>query len=176
MYAHHLGRAEEILDLYGGTDFSYATQQRVSIEKGATYLVAVQLYAKGILRVYAACCRTPVANVPSPQIAFVGIPHLFMRHEGGSEERDRVLGPIVHRLQGRYARGEMPAGAHPGTPTHLLIRGLSSVVWDTLRGCQRPSPFHASGSNRPIAEPILLSAAQRERLRQELAIHGVRLT
>jgi hypothetical protein len=35
-----------------------------------------------ILRVYTACCGTPVAHVPSAKMAFVGIPHLFMRAEG----------------------------------------------------------------------------------------------
>src|SRR5688572_9314938 len=80
IYAHYLRRADVILDSHGGTDLSYATQARISILKGREQLQTVRLSATGILRVYAGCCRTPVAHVPSPKLAFVGIPHLFMDH------------------------------------------------------------------------------------------------
>src|SRR5688572_15115771 len=79
VYAHYLGRAAEILDAHGGTDLSYAVQSRVELQAGQELLRAVRLSQAGLLRVYAGCCRTPVAHVPSPQLAFVGIPHLFMR-------------------------------------------------------------------------------------------------
>jgi len=68
-------------------------------------LRAVQLAKGGILRVYAGCCRTPVANVPSPKLAFVGIPHLFLRGGAGGPARDALLGPLSLRLQGRFCRG-----------------------------------------------------------------------
>jgi len=38
-----------------------------------------------MLRLYAGCCRTPVANIPSPEIAFVGISHSFSVAAGNHE-------------------------------------------------------------------------------------------
>lgn len=165
VYARYLGRAGEILDEHGGTDLSYATQARVEILTGRERLAAVRLYAKGILRVYAGCCRTPVAHVPSANMAFIGIPHLFMRHGPRGETRDELLGPLVHRLQAKFCRGTPPSGAHPGTPVGLWAAATLSVVWNSLRGRQRPSAFHEERSERPLVIPTVLSAAELDRLR-----------
>jgi Family of unknown function (DUF6151) len=108
--------------------------------------------------VYAGCCRTPVAHIPSPKIAFVGIPHLCMRHGPLGESRDVMLGPLVHRLQARYCRGERPEGAHLGTPVRLRAGGLVKIAWDTLRGRQRPSPFHEAGADSPAVVTTVLGA------------------
>jgi hypothetical protein len=168
VYAHYLRRADLILDSHGGTDLSYATQARVSILKGREQLQTVRLSATGILRVYAGCCRTPVAHVPSPRVAFVGIPHLFMDDGASSHSRDEVLGPLVHRLQGRYGGGELPEGAHSGTPLSLTVRGLSRMFWDSVRGQQTPSPFHEGARQTPVAIPTVLSPAEIELLRTHL--------
>jgi hypothetical protein len=168
VYAHYLGRADEILDPHGGTDLSYATQNRVSISTGRDRLRAVRLYETGVLRVYAGCCRTPVAHLPSPKIAFVGIPHLFLRCGAGGQSRDAILGPLVHRLQGRYCRGELPKGAHSGTPLGLWTRAMVRVAWDTACNRQQPSPFHEAGSYSPVVVPELLSSGELEGLRAHL--------
>lgn len=165
VYAEYLGRADEILDRHGGTDLSYATQNRVEVVAGREQLRGVRLYPAGILRVYTACCRTPVAHVPSTKMAFVGIPHLFMRTGAASATRDAVLGPLVLRLQGRYCRGEMPEGAHPGTPAGPWAKAMVQVVWDSMRGRQRPSAFHEAASDSPAMPVTVLSANDLERLR-----------
>ena len=164
-YAQYLGRTGDILDAHGGTDLSYATQARVEMSTGRELLAAVRLHAKGILRVYASCCKTPVAHVPSPKLAFVGIPHLFMQRGPRGETRDEMLGPLVHRLQARFCRGEMPSGAHPGTPVGLLAAATLTVVWESLCGRQKPSTFHHAQSGEPIVQPTVLSAPELARLR-----------
>jgi hypothetical protein len=165
VYAQYLGRADEILDRHGGTDLSYATQNRVEVVAGGKQLRGVRLYPAGILRVYTACCRTPVAHVPSAKMAFVGIPHLFMRSKEAGMTRDAVLGPLVLRLQGRYCRGEMPEGAHSGTPAGPWAKAMGQVVWDSMRGRQRPSVFHEASSNSPSVPVTVLSANDLQRLR-----------
>jgi hypothetical protein len=166
VYAHYLGREAEILDVHGGTDLSYATQSRITIAHGREQLRAVRLRANGMLRVYAGCCRTPVAHVPSPRLAFVGIPHSFLRC--AAAERDALLGPLRRRLQARFCRGEMPEGAHPGTPAGLFARSMLRVAWDTACRRHQPSPFHAAGSNAPLVVPTVLSESELEALRAHL--------
>jgi hypothetical protein len=168
VYAHHLGRADELLDAYGGTDLSYATQSRITITAGAELLRAVRLYPNGLLRVYAGCCRTPVAHVPSPKMAFVGIPHLFMR----DVPRDALLGPLVRRFQGRFARGEMPPGAHRGTPFGPWLAAMWTVVWDSLRGRQRPSAFHELRSGAPTMPTHVIAPAELAALRGDSHLLG----
>lgn len=174
VYAHFLGRADELLDVYGGTDLSYATQSQLSLTSGSEQLRAVRLSPAGLLRVYAGCCRTPVAHVPSPQLAFIGIPHLFLRcasdgvQQGRS--RDAILGPLVRRFQGQYGRGPLPPGAHLGTPIGPRLQALVRILWDTACGRHRPSPFQPPAT--PLAScvaPIVLSAAERAELRARLS-------
>lgn len=164
-YAEFLGRAAEILDAHGGTDLSYATQSRFEILTGRDQLRGVRLFAAGILRVYTECCRTPVAHVPSTKMAFVGIPHLFMRGGAAGVTRDDLLGPLVLHLQGRYCRGEMPSGAHTGTPAGPWAKAMVQVVGDSLRGRQWPSAFHDQASHEPTMPVSVLSEAARERFR-----------
>ena len=167
LYAHCLGRTSAILDRHGGTELSYTTQCRIALTAGQDQLRAVRLYRTGILRVYADCCRTPIAHIPSPHFAFVALVHTCMHTEAG-ESRDMTLGPLVHRLQARYCRGEMPDGAHPGTPVSLSARAMLSVLQDTWRREHRPSPFHEPTSATPTMPTRVLTPLELQALRAEL--------
>lgn len=61
-YAHHLGQADKILDQYGGTDVFQMTPSQLSITEGIENLRCLRLEGRGVLRWYAGCCNTPVAN------------------------------------------------------------------------------------------------------------------
>lgn len=168
VYAHFLRRAEAILDTNGGTDISYATQSRLQLMCGKEHLRAVKLTPKGIYRVYTACCKTPVAHVPSPRVAFVGIPHTFVKCEAQGLCRDQVLGPLVHRLQGRFCIGELPPGAHLSTPTYLQLKGTCRILWDTLWGMNTPSPFHAGPELTAVVNAQVLSPEEEAQLRERV--------
>jgi hypothetical protein len=161
LYAHFLGSADTMLDAHGGTELSYATQSRVFLRSGVEHLQAVKLSEKGMLRFYTSCCRTPVANVPHPKMAFVGIPRPFMLHDAAA--RDEGLGPLFRRFQGRFGRGELPDGAHLGTPVVPWLAAMISVTWDSLTGKHLPSPFH-DGSGTPVVAPQTLTATERNAL------------
>ena len=103
----------------------------------------------------------------------VGLPRLALRFrrrgsEGGAS-RDASLGPLALRLQGRVCRGEMPEGAHAGTPAWPAVKALSRVLWDTIRGRNTPSPFHEPASRSAFVTPTVLSPAEVEELRGPLA-------
>lgn len=171
-YAHFLGSADTLLDAHGGTELSYATQSRVTIERGLERLQAVKLSEKGMLRFHASCCRTPVANVPHPKMAFVGIPRPFMQHD--AVLRDEVLGQLCRRFQGRFGRGELPKGAHLGTPVFPWLAAMIAVTWDSLTGKHSPSPFHDASGN-PVVAPRTLTPTEREALRASLPKRDARL-
>ena len=61
-YAHALGNAGAILDDLGGTDIVASLQQHVMLSQGTDALACLSLSDKGLLRWYASCCNTPIAN------------------------------------------------------------------------------------------------------------------
>jgi len=98
-------------------------------------------------------------------MAFVGIPHLFMRYGPRGETRDALLGPLVHRIQARFGQGAIPSGAHRGTPIGLWAGATVSVAWDSLCGRQRPSAFHDVQTGAPLMKTTVLSPAELTQLR-----------
>lgn len=156
-YAQFLGRGAEILDVFGGTDLSYATPSQVRLEHGHEQLACVRLRAKGLLRWYARCCNTPLLHTTSsPRIAFVGIPHLALHPADAAPRRDRDLGPLRVRLQARFAKAAPPPGAHEGVPFARLAASRARILWDSLCLRHAPSPvFDPAGD--PIALPLVLS-------------------
>src|SRR5713226_4481912 len=82
-YAHFLGRAKEILDDNGGTDVFPVTPSNLKITHGIENLKCLRLTDKGMIRWYAGCCKTPIANsMPSPRAPFAGVIHTIMNHAG----------------------------------------------------------------------------------------------
>lgn len=164
-YARYLGRADEILDRNGGTDVFQVTPSQLDIRQGAEKIVCVKLSPKGILRWYTDCCRTPVGNTPaSPQVPFVGVPHLFFDHEQDGLTRDAALGPVSARIYARSGHGDVPAGAHQAAPLGLIIRALGRLLTQRVKGMHTPSPFCDKSTGRPIRDPIVLSTAERKAL------------
>ena len=162
-FAHHLGAAERVLDPHGGTDIFQTTPSRVSISEGIEHLACLRLSPKGLMRWYAKCCNTPIANtMASPRVPFAGVVHTFMDHTGTS--RDEALGPILARIQGRFAVGAVPEGAHRRAPMGIIFRTIRLLGGGFIRGTHRPSPFFDSSGN-PVIDATVLSASEREKLR-----------
>jgi Family of unknown function (DUF6151) len=165
-FAHYLGRAGEILDANGGTDIFQTSPARVAITGGADQLVCVRLTSKGLLRWYAGCCRTPIANTPpSAQLPFVGLIHRFADHAGDGRSRDAVLGPVRARLFGRYALGDRRGlNADDRPPVRMILRLAASLLAARLRGEHRASPFFDPRSGEPVAAPRVLGERERRPL------------
>lgn len=156
-YAHYLGKAGQILDQYGGTDIFQMTPSQLTISEGIENLGCLKITAEGVLRWYARCCNTPVANtVSSPKVPFVGVPHTFMDHEGHGRTRDQDLGPLLARTMGEYGIGELPADAHRGIPLNIILRSLRLLLLAWLKGQSTPSPFFDAKTGEPILEPELV--------------------
>ena len=159
-FAHFLDRADIILDSSGGTTIYQTTPARLVLD-GKERLRCVRLSPKGLMRWYAGCCNTPVANtMAGPRLPFAGLlSPLFSRAEAES-----VVGPVIAKCFSKFATGAPPPGSYKKTPARLILRMMRQFAIGFVRKQNRPNPFFAS-DGLPIVEPTILSKDERNALR-----------
>lgn len=156
-YARFLD-APGIVDDRGGTAILAVPSGAVRLTAGADRLACMSMGPKGVLRWYAACCRTPIANTArDPRVAYAGVVACTL---GGTRaERDAALGPASIALHAASATGPVR-----GTPVRTFAVGAAialRLLLARMRGAP-PSPFFDSGL--PVREPQVLTLAQRRAL------------
>jgi hypothetical protein len=162
-FARFLG-GEDILDAHGGTEIYQTTPSRVHIRSGASHIRCVRLSEKGMLRWYAGCCRTPIANTLSgSRMPFAGLVRPFFGDAPDGRPRDAIIGQITLRGFARYAIGGAPPGATDRPPLSFFLRIGRLLLGGFLAGAHRPSPFFDE-RGKPVAVPEILSPDQRAQL------------
>lgn len=165
-FAHYLGHADLVLDENGGTEILQMLPANLEITHGSENLKCLRLSDNGMLRWYAGCCNTPVANTaPYPKMPYVGVVHSVLDFAGDAESRDAGLGPVRARIQGKFGIGKLPEGTHQKAPLGLILRIMGFLISGFLRGKYAPSPFFDRRTGKPTVEPHVLSANEREALR-----------
>ena len=162
-FAHFLGRANEILDVHGGTEIFQTSPARLEIAQGQHRLACMRLTPKGMVRWYAECCRTPIGNtLITPQVPFVGLILLACTEAnaaGGS--RDEVLGPVRARVNTGSAKGNaVERGIRDSGMVPSLLRFARLVLQARLRGDHKASPFFDPRTGQPRATPRVLSGPE----------------
>src|SRR5262245_61970998 len=71
-FAHHLKRAD-LLDSQGGSDIVQVAPAALEFHRGSDRIAGLHLTPNALFRWYAGCCNTPIGNLVSPAIPFVGI-------------------------------------------------------------------------------------------------------
>lgn len=159
-FARALDR-EDVLDPKGGTDILAMLPAGLRLTAGSAQLACLSLGPRGLLRWYAACCHTPIANTPrDPKLPYAGV--LASCAAGGIEALDATFGPVRAALHARSATGPVKA-----TPLLAGI-GVARIMWGMLRarlqGRHRATPFFdAAGTRRPVAQPRVLTREERAR-------------
>ena len=152
-FANYLGRADSILDEYGGTDIFQTSPNRIRITKGNEHIRCMRLTPKGLHRWYAGCCKTPIGNTLSAGVPFVGVIHNFMDNKGS---RDQDLGPVLAYVLTKFAKASLPEERKQPFPLLLILKTISRILVWKIKGMNRPSPFfHTDGT--PISEPEILN-------------------
>lgn len=158
-FARFLGPADSVLDAQGGSDLVQLPPHRIHITQGAANLAVMQLSTQGMLRWYAACCRTPLGNTfSSRNKPFTG---LLVQCLDGTQ-LDAAFGPVRGRVNTASAMGEPKPQAFGMTSSLLRILGM--VAGSRLSGRYKNTPFFTA-TGAPVAEPRVLSAEERARLR-----------
>lgn len=158
-YARWLERPQ-LMDACGGSDVVPMSPAGVRITAGLEHVACMSLSAKGVLRWYAACCRTPLGNTPrSARLAYLGLPVACL--DATREAIDAAIGPrdrIV--LNAGSATCKVRA-----TPLAFALGGLRIVAHILVArvGERPPSPF-ADGQGRRLRTPVVLGAAERTAL------------
>ncbi len=165
-FAQFLGRTERILDRHGGTDIFQLTPSQVTIAQGRERIKCIRLSERGMIRFYADCCKTPIANtLGSAKIAFMGLIHSFTNH--GSRDRDLDIGPVrtrgnIQNLQNLSAKEAEVANRYL---PFLGTLGMMLMGW--VRAKHAPSPLFDLSTGKPISTPRILSPEERAKLRAQ---------
>lgn len=158
-YARYLQRPD-MVDACGGTDIVPMSPAGMRITAGMEHVACMSLSGKGILRWHAACCRTPLGNTPrSAKIAYLGMAAACL--DSPPDAVDAVIGPRDRIV----LNAKSATCAVASTPLAFLLGGLG-IFRNLLAarfGSRPPSPFFDAGG-RPLRDPTVLSAGQREAL------------
>lgn len=160
-YAHFLGRADDVLDVHGGTDVIATHPQHVVIDQGLDALACMSLSPRGLLRWYASCCRTPIGNTArNAKTAYVGLVHTCL--EGAGVPIERSFGPVTLRLN--VASASVPVAERSHQLLGSAWRFMRTIFGARISGSYKRSPFFDADSGMPVLAPHVLTKAEREQL------------
>lgn len=158
-FARFLDPAGRALDTQGGSDVVQLAPHRIRISQGAEQLAVMRLSSQGMLRWYAACCRTPVGNTLARRDRpFTGLLVQCL----DSAPLEPSFGPVGAQVNTQSATGEPKPRAFGLLRTAWTILGM--VLGSRLSGRYRNTPFF-DAAGAPVAAPRVLSADERARLR-----------
>lgn len=164
-FARFLERPDS-LDAAGGTDIFQMPPARVKLSAGTDALRCLCFSSK-VLRWYADCCRTSIANTAaSPGFPVIGVIHSFLDQDflndlPDGRSRHAVLGPPLCRVYERSATDLLPPTAPPPPSFKLFARrGWKMLAW-WLRGLARLNPFFDDRTDAPLSAPRMLAESER---------------
>jgi hypothetical protein len=154
-FARFLDRPD-VLDGAGGTDILQMPAGRVKLVAGADALRCLRFSSK-VLRWYAECCRSPIANTAvDPRFPVVALVHSFLDDAADGGMRDELLGPPLCRIYERSAIGPLPAMVRRPSLRVSIRRAAKIVSW-WVRGLGRPNPFFDEYTHAPLSAPHALA-------------------
>jgi hypothetical protein len=158
-YARWLDRPG-VTDAQGGTDIVAMNPAAVHFTAGDEQIACMSLSGKGILRWYAACCRTPLGNTPRDgKVAYLGVVTTGL---SPAREADAAFGPRGKTvINSGSAQGKVKA-----TPVGFVVGGLGIVRGMLGAKMRKQGPMlFFDGEGQPIRDIEVLSAVERAALR-----------
>ena len=157
-YARHLG-GDGVLDAQGGTEIVASLPRHVRFDAGGDALACLSLSPRGLLRWYARCCSTPIANTPrTPKMAYVGLVHSAL--ERGAPPLVQSFGPLRMRANTGSALGPVPGNAPLAAAGSLFGLG-ATLLGARLGGGWRDNPFFDTATATPVRTVRVLTMEER---------------
>lgn len=158
-FAHYLGRAGLVLDAQGGTEIVQVSQARLRFVQGRENLAAVRLHEHGMVRWYAACCKSPLGNtMRNPKMAFIGLIHSAL--DRASIDKD--FGAVTAWMETQSALGEAKPAQKGVLP--VVLRFICLTLAARLSGSHKQSPLFAA-EGRPFVQAEIVSAERLKNLK-----------
>ena len=161
-FARFLGQPA-VLDGNGGTDIVAIAPDALRITAGIGQVACMSMGPKGLLRWYAACCRTPLANTSrDPKLYYTGVVAACL--DAAPAELDAALGPR-DRIVANTGSATAPVES---SGLRFVLGGLrifGPVIAARLRGRRAGAPFF-DASGQPLRQPEVISRERREALRR----------
>jgi hypothetical protein len=152
-FARFLGKERETLDAQGGSDIVQVLPKNVTFLQGVDSLACMRLSDKGMVRWYAACCKTPIGNtLANYKISFVGLLHNCL--QSSDHPLQDSFGPVRCYVNGQGAIGE-PKPKTRGTGA-VLWWFTKTVLKARLNGDYKYTPFFRMETGLPIVAPQVL--------------------
>lgn len=146
-YAHWLGYPRQVLDAAGGTDIVATHSRYVRLTAGAPQLACMSLSPRGLLRWYASCCNTPIANIPRDRkLPYVGLVHTCLE---SVQPLETSFPPVQMDINTKSALRPTP---HRGGPAAMARFGamVTRLAAARLTGSYRNTPFF-DADGAPVA-------------------------
>jgi len=153
----------DVFDSAGATDIFQMPPGRLQLTAGADALRRLRLHAGAkVLRWYADCCKTPIANTAAtPRFPVIGLTHSCMDFEACSRSRDELLGAPLCRIYERSATGPLPADAPPPPSFGIFAQRAAKLLGWWVRGLGRPNPFFDASTGAPVSAPGVITPNER---------------
>ena len=140
-----------MLDDNGGTHICQTVPGHLHIVRGQDQIRALRLSPRGLIRWYAGCCNTPLANtLPKTTLPFVGL----IAPVPGED-----FGEVKGRVNTQRTRGAVKEFGFEASGATLIARAIGAFFTS-----KTASPFFDS-DGAPIVVPTVLSLAERNAAR-----------
>lgn len=153
--AMHLG-AEGALTDDGGMPLYQTRPDWIHFDQGKEHLACLRLSPKGLLRWYAACCNTPLANsLPTPKVPFASLSTTVFADP-------EALGPIMARINTVSAKPGSGAPKRDNGFPRAILAFMRRAVGAFVSGKAKVTPFF-DAQGQPVAAPHVITKEQRQR-------------
>lgn len=161
-YAHLLGEPQRVLDLQGGTEVVATHARNLMFTSDTQALACLSLSPRGLLRWYARCCGTPIANTPRNwKLPYVGLVHTCLRQP---EPLERSFPEVQLRANRKKAKGDVPRDTRLGGMARFGGLALHLIA-SRLGGGYRQTPFFER-NGAPVADVVVATRDEVEAARR----------
>jgi Family of unknown function (DUF6151) len=144
---------QDVLDAAGGMDIFQMAPGHVTLTVGVDALRCIS-FSNKVLRWYADCCKTPIANTAAdPRFPVVALIHTFIDSDAVGCSHEDAFGPPLCRIYERSATGPLPPDAPPPPSLGIFARRAAKMLAWWWRGLDRPNPFFDKHTNAPLSAP-----------------------